>query len=165
MPIMFFTVAAMTKNADLDGWVTVINNAAPLFVTPASNSSPGTNRVADRGGHERSEMNAPMPWPKAAQQSTEAFSEYHLYPRPQTPVKTRKPSRSACSRARRSRRENLHGQRTKLLLPQSQAPGAPLKIVMVYYKLQNEEKPDLGIPLPAQRPRVSKDSKAASLRP
>src|SRR5205809_3121775 len=75
------TVARDDKNADLDGWVTVVNNSGPAFHNARRQLVAGElNRVANDTGRSRMEMNAPMPMAKAAQQfQQEAFSEYHLY--------------------------------------------------------------------------------------
>src|SRR6266849_4118448 len=74
------TVARDDKNADLDGWVTVVNNSGTSFRNARLQLVAGElNRVAARDSG-RMEMNAPMPMAKAAQQfQQEAFSEYHLY--------------------------------------------------------------------------------------
>src|SRR5437773_4083322 len=75
------TVARDDKNADLDGWVTVVNNSGTAFHNARLQLVAGElNRVANDTGRSRMEMNAPVPMAKAAQQfQQEAFSEYHLY--------------------------------------------------------------------------------------
>src|SRR5713101_7653303 len=73
------TVARDDKSADLDGWVTVINNSGTAFRNARLQLVAGElNRVADRV-MPRSEMSVAVPMAKAAQQfQQEAFSEYHL---------------------------------------------------------------------------------------
>src|SRR5467141_3362021 len=68
------TVARDDKNADLDGWVTVVNNSGTSFRNARLQLVAGElNRVAARDSG-RMEMNAPMPMAKAAQQfQQEAF--------------------------------------------------------------------------------------------
>src|SRR6202171_3825969 len=75
------TVARDDKNADLDGWVTVVNNSGTAFHNARLQLVAGElNRVADRAINGRMEMNAAAPMAKAAQQfQQESFSEYHLY--------------------------------------------------------------------------------------
>src|SRR5258707_5383004 len=56
------TVARDDKNADLDGWVTVINNTVTAFHNARPQLAPGDlNRVANDTGRSRMEMNATMP--------------------------------------------------------------------------------------------------------
>src|SRR5438552_11986116 len=63
------TVARDDKNADLDGWVTVVNTGGTAFHNARLQLVAGElNRVANDTGRSRMEMNAPMPMAKAAQQ-------------------------------------------------------------------------------------------------
>src|SRR5207245_6602247 len=75
------TVARDDKNADLDGWVTVVNNSGTAFRNARLQLDAGElNRVAQGG--VRAEMAArDMTMSKAAapQFQQENFSEYHLY--------------------------------------------------------------------------------------
>src|SRR5712692_10211305 len=75
------TVARDDKNADLDGWVTVVNNSGTAFHNARLQLVAGElNRVVSDTGRSRMEMNAAAPMAKAAQQfQQESFSEYHLY--------------------------------------------------------------------------------------
>src|SRR5258708_19560858 len=74
------TVARDDRAADLDGWVTVVNNSGTAFRNARLQLVAGElNRVADRTVISRMEMNAAAPAAKAAQFQQEAFSEYHLY--------------------------------------------------------------------------------------
>ncbi len=148
------TVARDEKNADLDGWVTVVNNSGTAFHNARLQLVAGElNRVADNAIRTRMEMNAPMPMAKAAQQfQQEAFSEYHLY-----------------SLGRKTSVEDKETKQISLL----QGSGVPVeKIFMVngqnyyYHNQQNPgaEKAGLGIPLPAGNVRVyQKDSKGGIL--
>src|ERR1700736_822673 len=75
------TVARDDKNADLDGWVTVVNNSGTAFHNARLQLVAGDlNRLQERGRNEMMDTNAAVPMAKAAQQfQQEAFSEYHLY--------------------------------------------------------------------------------------
>jgi len=163
------TVARDDKNADLDGWVTVVNNSGTAFHNARLQLVAGElNRVANDTGRSRMEMNAPMPMAKAAQQfQQEAFSEYHLYSLGRkTSVEdkeTKQISLLEGSGVPVKKIFVVNGQ--NYYYRNQQTPGAPLKDpVMVYYKFRNEEKDGLGIPLPAGNVRVyQKDSKGGIL--
>src|SRR5580704_2401539 len=75
------TVARDDKAADLDGWVTVVNNSGTAFRNARLQLVAGDlNSVTERGLRTRMDTNAAVPMAKAAQQfQQEAFSEYHLY--------------------------------------------------------------------------------------
>src|SRR5437773_3536804 len=163
------TVARDDKNADLDGWVTVVNNSGTAFRNAHLQLVAGElNRVANDTGRSRMEMNAPVPMAKAAQQfQQEAFSEYHLYSLGRkTSVEdkeTKQISLLKVSGVPVKKIFVVNGQ--NYYYRNQQTPGAPLKDpVMVYYKFRNEEKDGLGIPLPAGNVRVyQKDSKGGIL--
>ncbi len=162
------TVARDDKNADLDGWVTVVNNSGTSFRNARLQLVAGElNRVAARDSG-RMEMNAPMPMAKAAQQfQQEAFSEYHLYSLGRkTSVEDKETKQISLLQGSGVPVEKIfmvNGQ--SYYYRNQQIPGAPLKDpVLVYYKFKNEEKAGLGIPLPAGNVRVyQKDSKGGIL--
>jgi hypothetical protein len=163
------TVARDDKNADLDGWVTLVNNSGTAFhnarlqlVAGDLNRLPAPmNRAMDETRALKSAVAG------VAQFQQENFSEYHLY-----------------TLGRRSSVEDKETKQISLLqgsgVPVTkvfvvngqnfyyhnyQNPGSPLKDpVMVYYKFKNEEKAGLGMPLPAGNLRVyQKDSKGSVL--
>src|SRR5438445_4653231 len=163
------TVTRDEKNADLDGWVTVVNNSGTAFHNARLQLVAGElNRIqtnARRDANMAYEMAAKAA--AAPQFQQENFSEYHLY-----------------SLGRRSSVEDKETKQISLLQGSSvpvekifvlngqnyyyhnaQNPGSPLKDpVMVYYKFKNDEKAGLGIPLPAGNVRVyQKDSKGGIL--
>src|SRR5260370_33724744 len=73
------TVARDDRAADLDGWVTVVNNSGTAFRNARLQLVAGElNRVADRTIISRKEMNAPAPAANGAQVQQEAFSDNHL---------------------------------------------------------------------------------------
>ncbi len=163
------TVGRDDKAADLDGWVTLVNNSGTAFhnahlqlVAGDLNRLPANGRVIAL--EARKEVMSKAAAPQFAQES---FSEYHLY-----------------SLGRRTSVENQETKQISLLqgsgVPVQKVfivngqnfyyhnqynPGSPLKDpVMVYYKFKNEEKASLGMPLPAGNVRVyQKDSKGGVL--
>ncbi len=163
------TVARDDKNADLDGWVTVVNNSGTAFHNARLQLVAGElNRVANDTGRSRMEMMPAAPMAKAAQQfQQEAFSEYHLYSLGRkTSVEDKETKQISLLQGSGVPVEKIYmvnGQ--SYYYHNQQAPGAPLKDpVMVYYKFRNEEKNGLGIPLPAGNVRVyQKDSKGGIL--
>jgi hypothetical protein len=163
------TVARDDKAADLDGWVTVVNNSGTALHHAKLQLVAGDlNRLPVNGQFRAAEALAAAPTAKAAAGFVqEAFSEYHLY-----------------SLGRRTSLEDKETKQISLLdgsaIPvqklfvvngQSfyyhnlQNPGSPLKDpVLVFYKFKNEEKGGLGVPLPAGNVRVyQKDSSGGLL--
>jgi hypothetical protein len=162
------TVARDDKNADLDGWVTVVNNTGTAF------RNAHLQLVA--GELNRVQPSAPVPMmaremvatkAAAAQFQQEAFSEYHLYTLGRkTSVEDKETKQISLLQGSGVPVEKIYmvnGQ--SYYYRNQQAPGAPLKDpVMVYYKFKNEEKNGLGIPLPAGTIRVyQKDSRGGIL--
>ena len=163
------TVARDDKAADLDGWVTIVNNSGTAFHNAKLQLVAGDlNRLPERTRYQDMEMMAKAaPVPPANQFAQEAFSEYHLY-----------------SLGRRTSVEDKETKQISLLegsgIPvdklfvvngqnfyyhNAHNPGSPLKDpVQVFYKFKNEEKAGLGTPLPAGNVRVyQKDSKGGVL--
>ncbi len=162
------TVARDDKAADLDGWVTLVNNSGTAFhnarlqlVAGDLNRLPAASGMAMRADAARSMV------AKEQQFQQESFSEYHLY-----------------SLGRRTSVEDKETKQISLLqgsgVPVEKVfvvngqnfyyhnqynPGSPQKDpVMVFYKFKNEEKAGLGMPLPAGNLRVyQKDSKGGVL--
>src|SRR5712692_7832006 len=75
------TVARDDKNADLDGWVTVVNNSGTAFHNARLQLVAGELNRIPQGGVMRGDVAREMAMSKAAapQFQQEAFSEYHLY--------------------------------------------------------------------------------------
>src|SRR5467141_3327345 len=163
------TVARDDRNADLDGWVTVVNNSGTAFHNARLQLVAGDlNRVQQVGAMREMDAAVAMKTRAAAPQfQQESFSEYHL-----------------CSLGRKTSVEDKETKQISLLqgsgVPvekilmvngqsyyyrNQQTPGAPLKDpVMVYYNVKNEENIGLGIPLPAGNVRVyQKDSNCGIL--
>src|SRR6266851_2182086 len=163
------TVARDDKNADLDGWVTVVNNSGTAFRNAKLQLVAGElNRIPQPGGSAGAELNVrAMSKAAAPQFQQESFSEYHLYSLGRkTSVEDKETKQISMLQGSGVPVEKLfvvNGQSFYYHNPQT--PGAPLKDpVMVYYKFKNEEKNGLGIPLPAGNVRVyQKDSKGGIL--
>ena len=162
------TVARDDKAADLDGWVTLINNSGTAFhnarlqlVAGDLNRLPANVR-SDVVALKEMARNAAAP-----QFQQENFSEYHLY------SLGRKTSVEDKETKQISLLEGSGVPVQKIFVVNGQnfyyhnrySPGSPQKDpVMVFYTLKNEEKAGLGIPLPAGNVRVyQKDSKGGVL--
>ncbi len=163
------TVARDDKNADLDGWVTVINNSGTAFRNARLQLVAGElNRAPQAGAMREMDMTSFAKSRAAAPQfQQEAFSEYHLYSLGRkTSVEDKETKQISLLQGSGVPVEKIfmvNGQ--SYYYRNQQNPGAPLKDpVMVYYKFRNEEKNGLGIPLPAGNVRVyQKDSKGGIL--
>jgi hypothetical protein len=165
------TVGRDDKAADLDGWVTVVNNSGTAFHNAKLQLVAGDlNRIPQN--YPRSEMGDAVAMKSMAaaapQFQQENFSEYHLYSLGRkTSVEdkeTKQISLLAGSGVPVEKLYVVNGQNYYYHSLQNN-PGAPLKDqVMVFYKFKNEEKAGLGMPLPAGNLRVyQKDSKGGVL--
>jgi hypothetical protein len=163
------TVARDDKAADLDGWVTVINNSGTAFHNAKLQLVAGDlNRVPEARVMRAMDAMAPAPSAKAAAQfQQENFSEYHLYSLGRrTSVEDKETKQISLLEGSGVPVEKLfvvNGQ--NYYYRNAQNPGSPAKDpVMVFYKFKNEEKAGLGVPLPAGNVRVyQKDSKGGIL--
>src|SRR5690242_11962952 len=162
------TVTRDDKNADLDGWVTVVNNSGTAFRNARLQLVAGElNRVQPPAPMAAAAMDMVANRAKAQQFQQEAFSEYHLYTLGRkTSVEdkeTKQISLLQGSGVPVQKMFVVNGE--NYYYHNAQNPGSPLKDpVMVYYKFKNEEKAGLGMPLPAGNVRVyQKDSKGSVL--
>ena len=163
------TVARDDKAADLDGWVTLVNNSGTAFHNAKLQLVAGDlNRLPDRSRYAAAEMMANAPAAKAVGGFVqENFSEYHLYALGRrTSVEDKETKQISLLEGSGVPVEKLfvvNGQ--NYYYHNAQNPGSPLKdAVMVFYKFKNEEKAGLGIPLPGGNVRVyQKDSKGGVL--
>jgi hypothetical protein len=163
------TVERDDKAADLDGWVTVVNNSGTAFHNARLQLVAGDlNRLPEATRYRAAEMMVPAASAKAAQQfQQESFSEYHLYSLGRrTSVEDKETKQISLLEGTGVPVEKLfvvNGQ--NFYYHNAQNPGSPLKDpVMVFYKFKNEEKAGLGVPLPAGSVRVyQKDSKGGLL--
>jgi hypothetical protein len=152
------TVHSDQKSADLNGWVTVVNQSGTSFRNAQLQLVAGElNRVMPSGGMVMREMlmksaNAPVP-----QFQQEALSEYHLYTL-QRPTsiqnnESKQISLLAAAGAAVEKVFEVDGQSYYYQSPQS--PGQPAKEpVKVLIKFKNTEANSLGVPLPAGTVRV-----------
>ena len=163
------TVARDEKYADLDGWVTIVNNSGTAFHNARLQLVAGDlNRIQ---GNVRRDANMEYAMATkvaaAPQFQQESFSEYHLYSLGRrTSVEDKETKQISLLQGSGVPVEKIfvvNGQ--SYYYHNAQNPGSPLKDpVMVYYKFKNEEKAGLGIPLPAGNVRVyQKDSKGGIL--
>src|SRR5207253_8931406 len=162
------TVARDDKNADLDGWVTIINNSGTAFHNARLQLVAGElNRVPTESRIRAMDMAISAPAKAKEQFQQEAFSEYHLYSLGRkTSVEDTETKQLSFLQGSGVPVETIfmvNGQ--SYYYRNQQNPGAPLKAaVTFYYKFKNEEKAGLGIPLPAGNVRVyQKDSKGGIL--
>jgi len=163
------TVARDDKAADLDGWVTVVNNSGTAFHNAKLQLVAGDlNRIPEGGRYRAADMIVSAGAAKAANQFVqENFSEYHLYSLGRrTSVEDKETKQISLLEGTGVPVEKVfvvNGQ--NFYYHNAQNPGSPLKDpVQVFYKFKNEEKAGLGIPLPAGNVRVyQKDSKGGLL--
>jgi len=163
------TVGREDRAADLDGWVTLVNNSGTAFHNAKLQLVAGDlNRLPARDQYRAMEMVANAPAAKAAGGFVqENFSEYHLYSLGRrTSVEDKETKQISLLEGSNIPVEKMfvvNGQ--NFYYHNVQNPGSPLKDpVMVFYKFKNEEKAGLGIPIPAGNVRVyQKDSKGGLL--
>jgi hypothetical protein len=163
------TVGRDDKVADLDGWVTLINNSGTAFHNAKLQLVAGDlNRLPVKEQYRAVNALAMDSESKAAGNFVqENFSEYHLYSLSRrTSVEDKESKQISLLEGSGIPVEKLfvvNGQ--NFYYRNAQNPGASLKdTVMVFYKFKNDEKSALGIPLPAGSLRVyQKDSKGGIL--
>jgi hypothetical protein len=158
------TVAREDKAADLDGWVTLVNNSGTAFHNARLQLVAGDlNRIQSAAPESRVRDMAMAKAVRAEQFAQENFSEYHLYTLGRkTSVEdkeTKQISLLQGSDIPVAKHFVVNGQ--NFYYHNQQNPGSPIKDnVMVFYKFKNEEKSGLGMPMPAGNVRVyQKDSK------
>ncbi len=163
------TVARDDKAADLDGWVTLANNSGTAFHNARLQLVAGDlNRLpADKRNEVvmmKEMARAAVPAPQFQQEN---FSEYHLYTLGRrTSVEDKESKQISLLQGSGVPVEKIfvvNGQ--NFYYHNQYNPGSPQKDpVMVFYKFKNEEKANLGMPLPAGNVRVyQKDSKGGIL--
>ena len=163
------TVGRDDKAADLDGWVTLVNNSGTAFHNARLQLVAGDlNRIQNGVIGGVVAQKAMMARDAAAPQfQQENFSEYHLYTLGRrTSVEDKETKQISLLQGSGVPVEKIfvvNGQ--NFYYHNRQNPGSPLKdAVMVFYKFKNEEKAGLGMPLPAGSVRVyQKDSKGGIL--
>jgi len=152
------TVHSDQKSADLNGWVTVVNQSGTSFRNAQLQLVAGElNRVAPPRSPVQFAMQAKAMAAPAPQFQQEAISEYHLYTLQRaTNIReneTKQISLLSAASASIDKVFEVDGQSYYYLNPQS--PGQPMKEpVKVLIKFKNSEGNSLGIPLPAGTVRV-----------
>src|SRR6266849_5417363 len=159
------TVARDDKAADLDGWVTLVNNSGTAFHNARLQLVAGDlNRIQAPAAAPMARDMVMAKAVRAEQFAQENFSEYHLYTLGRkTSVEdkeTKQISLLQGSGIPVEKRFVVNGQ--NFYYHNQYSPGSPLKDnVMVFYKFKNDEKSSLGMPMPAGNVRVyQKDSKS-----
>jgi hypothetical protein len=152
------TVHSDQKSADLNGWVTVVNQSGASFRNAQLQLVAGElNRVTpnrERMVYAMAAKAMPAPPPQFEQ---EAISEYHLYTL-QRPTnirenETKQISLLAAAGAAVEKVFEVDGQ--SYYFQNAQTPGQPVKEpVKVYIKFKNAQENSLGVPLPAGTVRV-----------
>jgi hypothetical protein len=163
------TIGRDDKAADLDGWVTIVNNSGTAFRNARLQLVAGDlNRIQQGYRADALEMNGRLTKAEAAKQFVqENFSEYHLYSLGRrTSVEDKETKQISLLNASELPVEKIFvvdGQ--NFYYHNYQNPGAPLKDpVKVYFKFKNDAKSGLGMPMPAGNVRVyQKDSKGSVL--
>jgi hypothetical protein len=151
------TVTRDETNADLDGWVTMVNNSGAAFKNAKLQLVAGElNRVAApqmEAYGRATKMAAAAPAPPMIQEN---FSEYHLYTlNRRTSIfdkETKQLSLLNASRFPVEKHFIVNGE--SYYYRTSMGSGSVKDAVLVYYKFKNEEKTGLGMPLPAGTVRV-----------
>jgi len=151
------TVAADQKAADLNGWVTIVNNSGTAYRNAQLQLVAGElHRVYAEtvGGRVMAMKAAEAAAPQFVQ---EAISEYHLYTlERRTNIQNNETKQISLMTSTGIRIEKIfrvNGQQYYYRNPQT--PGAPIKEpVEVHIKYKNSQENSLGIPLPAGTVRV-----------
>jgi len=152
------TVAADQKVADLNGWVTIINNSGAAYKNAQLQLVAGElHRVLEQAGVMGRAMALEKAVPAAPQFTQEALSEYHLYTLGRRTTlqehETKQISLLASTGTEIEKHFEVNGQEYYYRNPQR--PGQPIKEpVEVRLKFKNSESNSLGQPLPAGTVRV-----------
>ena len=152
------TVHSDQKAADLNGWVTVVNQSGTSFHNAQLQLVAGElNRVAPVSGRMRFDMAAKAMAAPAPQFQQEAISEYHLYTLDRhTNIQnneTKQISLLAAAGAAIQKVFEVDGE--SYYYQSAQSPGQPTKEpVKVFIKFKNAEANSLGVPLPEGTVRV-----------
>ena len=152
------TVAADQKAADLNGWVTVVNQSGTAFRNAQLQLVAGeVHRVAPSEGPPVGGRIMAMKARAGLQFGEEAISEYHLYTLDRrTSIRnneTKQISLLSSSGIQIDKVLEVDGQ--QYYYRSAQRPGQPIKDpVKVFIKFKNSETNSLGMPLPAGTVRV-----------
>ncbi|MGD0840696.1 MAG: DUF4139 domain-containing protein [Candidatus Acidiferrales bacterium] len=153
------TIGKQETSADLNGWVTLVNNSGTAFENAQLQLVAGdVHRVEPPAGVAGGLMaRAESVTVAAAPFQQESFSEYHLYTLGRrTSIENNESKQISLLSAVGipiERRYVVNGQ--SYYYRNAAMPGGTMKDpVQVYYKFQNQEKSGLGMPLPGGTVRV-----------
>ena len=161
------TVNRDETSADLDGWVTLVNNSGTAFENAKLQLVAGElNRVRPELQYRALESMRGQVADAAEPMQQEAFNEYHLYTvARRTSVNNNQSKQVSMLNATRvplTKTYEVNGQ--DYYYRSALRPGAPVKDpVQVFYKFKNDEKSSLGMPLPAGTVRVYQGDSAGSV--
>jgi hypothetical protein len=154
------TVGRDEKAADLDGWVTLVNNSGAAYNNARLQLVAGQIHQVAGNGVARGAMKSEMVMADAAapvQFEQEGFSEYHLYTlQRRTSIQNNESKQISLLSGTGIPVEKfllVEGQSYYYRNPQGIGNPIPQK-VKVYYRFKNDEKSSLGMPLPAGTVRV-----------
>lgn len=152
------TVGRDEKSADLDGWVTLVNNSGVKYSNAKLQLVAGQlNRVEPRAAKAMGGFQAGVAVPAAAEFGQEAFSEYHLYTLGhRTSIQNNESKQISLLTGTGIPVEKyllVEGQQYWFRNPQGIGNPIP-QPVKVLYRFKNDEKSGLGMPLPAGTVRV-----------
>ncbi len=152
------TVHSDQKSADLNGWVTVVNQSGTSFHNAQLQLVAGElNRVTPPRSRAMFEMSMKAAVAPAPQFQQEAISEYHLYTlqRPTTIQNNESKQISLLAAAGAAVDKVFEVDGESYYYQNAQSPGQPIKEpVKVFMKFKNSEANSLGVPLPAGTIRV-----------
>jgi hypothetical protein len=158
------TIGRDERNADLDGWVTLTNASGVAYNNAKLQLVAGElHRTQPPMPRADIAANLQVSAAKAPEFVQEAFSEYHLYTLGRrTSIQNNESKQISLLTASNVPVEKslvVEGQQYYYRNPQGIGNAIP-QTVKVYYQFKNEEKANLGIPLPAGTVRVyQSDSK------
>ncbi|MGO9588771.1 MAG: DUF4139 domain-containing protein [Candidatus Acidiferrales bacterium] len=161
-------VARDEKTADLDGWVTLVNNSGTAYENAKLQLVAGEVHRTPQGLVDAREMamNAMSAPVKAAQFQQEGFSEYHLYTlQRRTSIQNNESKQiSLLTGTNIAVEKYLEVEGEPYYYRNPQGIGNPIpQPVKVFYRFKNDEKSGLGMPLPAGTVRVYQaDSKGGT---
>jgi len=152
------TVGRDEKAADLDGWVTLVNNSGAAYANAKLLLVAGeVHRTAPPAAREMVALAAGAVAKSEAQFQQEGFSEYHLYTlQRRTSIQNNESKQISLlsgSNIPVEKYLQVEGQPYYYRNPQGIGNAIP-EPVKVFYRFKNDEKSGLGMPLPAGTVRV-----------
>lgn len=161
------TVARDEKTADLDGWVTLVNSSGAAYTNAKLQLVAGEVHRSEQpvNAREYTALAKVADNAGAAQFSQEGFSEYHLYTLGRrTSIQNNESKQISLLTGTNIPVEKylaVEGQQYYYRNPQGIGNAIP-QPVKVFYRFKNDQKSNLGMPLPAGTVRVYQaDSKGA----